>query len=264
MAFAGAVTAASVQQALRRRPPTHPRWHRQNFRDRAVSLAGGPALALGAAATAYAAGATGPALAALAGGGLGLYDDLYGDEHARGLRGHVRALAEGRLTTGMVKLTGLIVVGAVVSRCDPAQRDPAQPVIDGSRIADAVLIAGTANLVNLLDLRPGRALKMVALAAAAATGMRAPAGTAAAGLAGAAAAVLPADLAEGVMIGDCGANAAGAALGACLAAGSNRAAKLTALGVVVGLTLASERVSFTEVIARTPWVQKLDEWGRRP
>ncbi|HET6910597.1 MAG TPA: hypothetical protein VFH54_14775 [Mycobacteriales bacterium] len=259
-ALAGAATAGIAERGLRRWSPPHPRWRRRNFRDREVTLAGGPALAAGAAigalASGIAGGVPGPALAAFAGAVLGAYDDLYGDEHARGLAGHVGALRQRRVTTGLVKLAGLTATGAAVS------------AVDGRRgrqlILDTALIAGTANLVNLLDLRPGRALKVLACAAGVASVARGPAGSASAGLAGAAVAVLPSDLAERVMIGDCGANAAGATLGACLAVGANTVVKWAALGLVVALTLGSERVSFTDVIAGTPWLRRLDEWGRRP
>jgi hypothetical protein len=123
------------------------------------------------------------------------------------------------------------------------------------------LVAGTANLVNLLDLRPGRAAKAAALAAAA--GLGGPSGSLVAGPLGASLAVLPADLGERVMLGDCGANAVGALLGLRLAAVPARPARAGALAVVVGLTLASERVSFTRVIEATPVLRELDRLGRR-
>ena len=255
-ALAGAAVAATVERGLRRWSPPHPRWRRRNFRDREVTLAGGPPLAAGAALGAMVGGVPGPVIAALSAAALGAYDDLYGDEHARGLGGHIRALRQGRLTTGLVKLGGLTAAGAAVSAVDGHR--------GGELVVDTLLVAGAANLVNLLDLRPGRALKVVSAAAGAAALAGGPAGSAAAGLAGAAVAVLPSDLTERVMIGDCGANAAGATLGACIAMGTDRAMKLAALGLVVGLTLASERVSFTDVVARTPWLRRLDEWGRRP
>jgi UDP-N-acetylmuramyl pentapeptide phosphotransferase/UDP-N-acetylglucosamine-1-phosphate transferase len=79
----------------------------------------------------------------------------------------------------------------------------------------------------------------------------------------AALALLPEDLGERAMLGDAGANALGAMLGAA-AAGLPRSARLVMLAGIAGLTAASEKVSFTKVIERTPALRKLDMLGRRP
>jgi hypothetical protein len=65
------------------------------------------------------------------------------------------------------------------------------------------------------------------------------------------------------MLGDAGANALGALLGAS-AAGLSRPARIALLAGIAGLTAASEKVSFTKVIARTPALNWLDMLGRRP
>ena len=80
---------------------------------------------------------------------------------------------------------------------------------------------------------------------------------------GAALAELPGDLGETRMLGDVGANPLGALLGLRLAA-NWAPARWAALAVVTALTVASERVSFTQVIARHAPLRALDEWGRRP
>jgi hypothetical protein len=127
-------------------------------------------------------------------------------------------------------------------------------------VADGALIAGTANLTNLMDLRPGRALKAVTALSAPVALVSGPA----AAVVGAAAAAAPADLGERSMLGDCGANGLGAITGTALAASLPRPLKVLALGAVFALNLASEKVSFTKVIAETPVLDKLDQWGRRP
>jgi len=250
-----AATAAAVGIAthtlLRRQPPGGvQRWQRTNFRGRTPTLLAGPAVTIAAATACLPSGPA--ALVTVACGGLGLYDDLAGDSHARGLRGHLAALQQRRVTTGMVKLAGLVLAGAAMSLMDRRR---------GVDVAvDTLLVAGTANLVNLFDLRPGRALKVVAI-----TGIPlATRGATTAGAAiGAALAVLPADLAEDVMIGDCGANALGALLGWSGAHALGRCGRIAASAGVVGLTLASERVSFTEVIAGNRWLAAVDAFGRR-
>ena len=66
------------------------------------------------------------------------------------------------------------------------------------------------------------------------------------------------------MLGDTGANAAGALLGVAALAATGRRGRLALLAALVGLTVASERVSFTRVIESTPGLRELDALGRRP
>ena len=128
-------------------------------------------------------------------------------------------------------------------------------------VSAGALVAGTANLVNLFDLRPGRAGKVVVALAASQLG--GPLGTLGATTGAAALAGLPRDLGETRMLGDIGANTLGALIGLRLAANGPRARWL-ALATVAALTAASERVSFTDVIARNAPLRVLDEWGRLP
>ena len=74
----------------------------------------------------------------------------------------------------------------------------------------------------------------------------------------------PADLAERDMLGDCGANALGAVVGSQVAFAAPRAVRVLALAGVVGLTFASEKVSFSAVIDGNDVLRRVDAWGRRP
>jgi hypothetical protein len=160
------------------------------------------------------------------------------------------------VTTGAVKIGGIGATGLVAAAL--LGGDPVDVALN------TVLAAGSANLLNLFDLRPGRAIKVAALsgAALAAAGDNGPRAVSAP--LGAALALLPEDLAERAMLGDAGANALGAMLGVAAGATLSRAARLAVLGVVAGLTAASEKVSFTKVIERTPALRWLDMLGRRP
>ena len=258
-ALAAAAIARAAYAALTRRPPGGARaWARVNHRGEPVSLLEGPALAIaGTLAAPCAPGLPARARAAIAVAGLGAaafgcYDDLAGSGDRRGFRGHLGALARGEVTTGAVKIGGIGAAGAVAS------------VLAGGRRADmamnAGLIAGAANLLNLLDLRPGRAIK-AALAAGAPLATRRPAAVAAP--LGAALALLPEDLGERAMLGDAGANALGAMLGAA-ACGASRRSRAAMLAGIATLTAASEVVSFTRVIERTRPLRWLDMLGRRP
>ncbi len=266
----GALAARGVLAGLRRTSRANV-WDRTNFRGRAVSLAGGPAVAAAATLSAAAGAGSAPVAAAalIAGGGagaVGWYDDIVGgrpEHQAKGFRGHLAALRDGRVTSGLVKVAGVGVAGlaaAVLVEAGSGERRGGLRA--GVNVAlGAGVIAGTANLVNLLDLRPGRALKAGTVAATAM--VAGPAGGLVAGPIGAAIAVLPADLGEEVMLGDAGANAYGALIGLALATRTGpwrRAAILAGLGA---LTAASEKVSFTKVIEATPVLREIDALGRR-
>lgn len=314
---AGIGVCAGLGYVLRRKRVKASQWERTNFHGVTVSLRGGVAMAGAAVASAAVASALsdqpraalGGVVASLGGGLAGYIDDVDQGAHdggkvAKGLKGHLGALAHGQVTTGVIKIAG---IGASALAASALVGSKATSV--GGKVADlalnTVLIAGTANLANLLDLRPGRALKATVLVAtplsyfscaAAKTpasgasvtsatasvtsgASGAPSATPAApasasgasaqrllasGLNAAAITALVEDLQETTMLGDTGANAAGALLGTSLAANDSWKLRLgTALGVV-GLILASEKVSFSKVIAANPALNWLDQLWRRP
>lgn len=277
-ALTARLTTSVVRGLLDDEPPGGARlWERTNHRGEPVSLLGGPAVAAGVLVGAVVGAPSvrdGAALAVAttSGTAFGLVDDLTEDREAvrKGLRGHLGALAHGEITTGGLKVLGIgagALVAAVLSR--PHDPRPAHRGLGAvTRLADVVvdgaLIAGSANLVNLLDLRPGRALKAAGLAAAPAAVLGGPGGGPAAAVLGAVLAELPDDLAERDMLGDSGANGVGALLGTIAVQQCPRPVRLALLAGVVGLTVASEKVSFTQVIARTPVLREIDGWRRRP
>ncbi len=164
-------------------------------------------------------------------GFLGFVDDLLGVPGDRGFRGHVRALASGRRL-----------------------------------ITDAVLIALAANFANLLDLAPGRLIKVswvlyIPLAVALGTDAI---GVAIAPVMGAALALLPDDLKERLMLGDTGANVIGAVLGLGVVLGLGKEARTSVLVVLIVLNVLAEIVSFSRVIERVPPLRAFDRLGQRP
>jgi len=247
---------------------------RHNYRGRAVPTAAGVVLPLtalaveGGRAVAGSFGVgDGPGLgsvrglvllAALGFGLLGFVDDLAGGAD-KGFQGHLRALGQGRLTTGSLKLVGggalaLVVVAPLVGKSP------------GRLLADALLVALSANLANLLDRAPGRAVKaatatLVVLAVLVArTKALAPSAV----LVGAGLGLFLDDLHERLMLGDAGANVLGAVLGLGVVAGCGTTARDVALVAVAVLNVAGEMVSFSRVIEAVAPLRALDRAGRRP
>lgn len=284
---AGIGVCAGLGYVLRRKRVKASQWERTNFHGATVSLRGGVAMAGASVASAAVASAfsdqpraaLGGLVASLGGGLAGYIDDVDQGAHdggkvAKGLKGHLGALAHGQVTTGVIKIAG---IGASALAASALVGSKATSV--SGKAADlalnTVLIAGAANLANLLDLRPGRALKATVLVAAplsyfSCADAKTPASPASAqrllasGLNAAAITALVEDLQETTMLGDTGANAAGALLGTSLAANDSWKLRLgTTLGVV-GLILASEKVSFSKVIAANPALNWLDQLWRRP
>lgn len=235
---------------------------------------------------------------------FGLVDDMFGDGSARGFRAHLAALREGRLTTGALKLFGIAFL-SLAAAAGPVLRFGSGLDASGFGrwgawgvvlvtwgLAGAV-IALSANAVNLLDLRPGRALKgyivlgTVGLVAAGfslwaqaaqdvgtlgdsgavpAVPVPAIAGSAVLVLAvlvfGPVAAVWRLDLGERGMLGDAGANAMGALAGYLIALSGNLWLLAAAAAVLLAFNLASERVSFSRVIEERPLLRAIDGLGR--
>lgn len=223
-----------------------------------------------------------PALAAAA--VFGTLDDFYGGAEHRGFRGHFQALAHGKVTTGLLKVLG-VGAGALVTgywsawwAFTLAGQSTSIAALTPRALLVAASVALTANLVNLVDLRPGRALKGYALLAAVAVvagavvtlrseGPGLAVVVAAASLVqllGPALACWPYDLGEKAMLGDGGANAAGAVAGWLLAVTLPGPALIAWVVAALALNLASERVSFSAVIDRTPPMRWLDMLGRLP
>lgn len=272
--LAAAVTAGAAA-ALRSRPPGGAqRWRRTNYRGREVDLLGGIATAAGAVTGSLAAGGpagTAAALVSATGGVLGAIDDADTDSStSKGLRGHLTALGDGRVTTGALKLVGISTAGLVAAavatgggrRGASGDDVPSLPARALDVLLSGALVAGTANLVNLFDLRPGRALKLIGLTSVPLLAVPGPAGRLAGAALGTVAASWQDDLAEETMLGDAGANALGAVLGTALASVRSAKVRAVATGVVVTLVLVSEKVSFSQVIASTPVLKELDDWAR--
>jgi UDP-N-acetylmuramyl pentapeptide phosphotransferase/UDP-N-acetylglucosamine-1-phosphate transferase len=189
---------------------------------------------------------------------LGLIDDLAGAGHASGFRGHFAALRRGEVTGGAIKAIGGVAVGMIAGGLWELKLLPA--------VLDALVVALAANLLNLLDRRPGRATKafFVVWIPLAASAWATPYFPVSSVVAAAAGAWMAADLSEKGMLGDSGSNLLGAVLGAGLALTLGVAGKLIALTALLALTAASEKWSFTDAIEKMRPLRFLDSLGRAP
>jgi UDP-GlcNAc:undecaprenyl-phosphate/decaprenyl-phosphate GlcNAc-1-phosphate transferase len=202
-----------------------------------------------------------PGWGSLAGIGLvfaaGLADDL-APPGPRGLRNHLRALLEGRVTTGIVKVVVAIGAAVVVVALEP--RRPA-----AVELAGVVLVAASTNVWNGLDVRPGRALKAFLPAALvfllAGDPSLAPAVV---GLFAGAVVALPLDLGERAMLGDGGSNALGFAAGLGLYLVLPGWTVALAAALAIALNLLAETVSLSRAIDAVAPLRWLDRLGRRP
>ena len=194
---------------------------------------------------------------------LGAIDDVAGSGEHRGFRGHVLALLAGRLTTGLLKLVGGAAVALVV--VSPVSLSPPARGI-GRLLADAALVALSANLGNLFDRAPGRAIKVTLLAFAVLVVASGADETllGVAVVAGAAAGLLVDDVRERFMLGDAGANALGAAVGLGVVLATGPDVRNGVLVLVAALNVLGEVVSFSRVIDAVPPLRALDRAGRLP
>jgi UDP-GlcNAc:undecaprenyl-phosphate/decaprenyl-phosphate GlcNAc-1-phosphate transferase len=191
---------------------------------------------------------------------LGFLDDSLGrggaDEAPRGWRGHARALRSGSLSTGAVKALGALALAAYVVS--------GRGLESWRYLADVALLILATNLFNLLDLRPGRAEKGMALLGA--------------GLCVGAWTIAPIELLgifagpvligawftlrEQAMLGDTGSNLIGAVAGVWLLTTLTPDARLIALVIVTGLTIYGELRSISATIDSVPPLRWLDSLGR--
>jgi UDP-GlcNAc:undecaprenyl-phosphate/decaprenyl-phosphate GlcNAc-1-phosphate transferase len=191
--------------------------------------------------------------------GAGLVDDL-APAGPRGLRNHLRLLAGGTVTTGVAKL--VVAVGAAVVTV--AMQGSSRP---GVRLAGVVLVAGTTNVWNGLDVRPGRALKAF-LVVGAACAMTLPwSASVIPALVGLlAAGALPAlvfDLKERAMLGDSGANLLGFVAGVALYHALPGAGVVAAAVVAVALNVVADTVGFSSIVDDVPPLRWFDRLGGR-
>lgn len=186
---------------------------------------------------------------------IGLLDDILGTSEYRGLRGHLRALRSGKITTGFVKLVASPMLAGMFAVS-------AYGFTSWMTYLSIITVAATSNLFNLLDLRPGRSqgfgiVTLVVLLLF----YRSP--LVLGGILVLLVTIIP-DSRAIVMMGDSGAIAIGAAIGLMFIASSNITLIIGYTVIAVLLNLLAEKYSLGKLISDSAFLSKVDRcFGRR-
>jgi hypothetical protein len=240
------------------------RWHKTNRRGSLLPVTLGWALAFGVSGTAFVVwqqirldlreSQAGELLAAAIVFLAGVVDDGFGGE-VRGLRGHLRALLNGHVTTGGLKLAAAVLAAAITVGWTP--RDHLWV-----NLLALTAIAGCTNIWNGLDVAPGRALKGFLVVAVVLLVVDLKAFLLV--CTGAATAALIPDLRERGMLGDSGANLLGFLAGAEIVRRLPEVWLIPAALIVIGLNVLAETVTFSRMIEAIPPLRWFDRLGRLP
>lgn len=187
---------------------------------------------------------------------LGFIDDMLGQRDTLGFKGHFGALFKGRLTTGGLKALGGGFVAFFIA-----------VTLGGAWwnvVLNTLLMALFTNMMNLLDLRPGRAIKgylffLILITAVAWTKvdywLLAP-------LLGAVLCYLPVDVKARAMMGDAGSNVLGLALGMYAAGWLSLPVRLGFLLFLLAMHIYTEKYSLTTTIENNKLLKAVDQLGR--
>jgi UDP-GlcNAc:undecaprenyl-phosphate GlcNAc-1-phosphate transferase len=187
---------------------------------------------------------------------LGFVDDIVGDPSYHGFKGHMKALLQKTITTGALKaLAGGVLslfVGIYFARGN----------LYGLGIGIATALS--ANMINLLDRAPGRALKgffcIVSLGALFSLGA----------LINTVMPFLvmiivyfPADIREEVMMGDTGSNILGSILGYSLVTSVSFRGGILYTLLFFLINIVGEVISFSKIIEKNRFLCFVDRLGRK-
>lgn len=185
----------------------------------------------------------------------GALDDLIGNRKVSGLKGHFKSLFKGELTTGGFKALFGGFVGLVVSVC--ISRNISDIIVN------TLVIALSTNLMNLFDLRPGRAIKAYLV-------IIIPLYFTLTGYIK----VLPllilpnvlayfnTDLKARGMMGDTGSNVLGISIGVLMAFGYEMKVRVAWLVFLILMHLITEKFSLTKIIEKNKILKFIDNLGR--
>lgn len=185
----------------------------------------------------------------------GILDDIIGNRDVSGLKGHFKSLLNGKLTTGGFKALLGGFIGLVIS------------IAISKNIYDIVIntliIALSTNLMNLLDLRPGRAIKgylLISIVLLFTLGeytrnlllLIFPNVIA----------YFNQDLKAKAMMGDTGSNVLGISIGILFVMGYSLKVRLIWLAFLIFIHILTEKYSLTKIIESNKFLNFIDKLGR--
>ena len=185
----------------------------------------------------------------------GILDDIIGNRDVSGLKGHFKSLLNGKLTTGGFKALFGGFIGIVIS------------IAISKNIYDIVIntliIALSTNLMNLLDLRPGRAIKgylVISLVLLFTLGEYTR---------NLLLLILPnvvayfnQDLKAKAMMGDTGSKVLGISIGILFVMGYSLNVRLIWLAFLIFIHILTEKYSLTKIIENNKFLNFIDKLGR--
>ena len=185
----------------------------------------------------------------------GILDDIIGNRDVSGLKGHFKSLLNGKLTTGGFKALFGGFIGLVIS------------IAISKNIYDIVIntliIALSTNLMNLLDLRPGRAIQgylVISIVLLFTLGeytrnlllLIFPNVIA----------YFNQDLKAKAMMGDTGSNVLGISIGILFVMGYSLKVRLIWLAFLIFIHILTEKYSLTKIIENNKFLNFIDKLGR--
>ncbi len=185
----------------------------------------------------------------------GVLDDILGNRDVSGLKGHFKSLLNGSLTTGGFKALFGGFIGIVISI------GVSKSITD--IIINTLIIALSTNLMNLLDLRPGRAIKVYLLI------MISIFITLTGYIKLLPLLILPNvlayfnyDLKAKAMMGDTGSNVLGISIGILFVMGYSIKVRIAWLVFLVFIHILTEKYSLTKIIENNKILNYIDKLGR--
>ncbi|MBN4062763.1 MAG: glycosyltransferase [Alkaliphilus sp.] len=186
---------------------------------------------------------------------VGIIDDLLGKDCTRGFKGHIGSLIRGIVTTGGLKaMIGALIAGFIA-------------LINSNNILEviinALIIALMANLLNIFDLRPGRAIKLFFVLGLVFIyiGLTFESKLFLAVVIGFSAVYLPHELRRSSMLGDVGANLLGICLGLIAIISFSLLIKYILLINLLIIHYVAEKHSLTKIIQNNIILKYIDEIG---